>query len=262
MGSRWLLFNLIAIWEVSVNRRAFENAIHRKLLEHGWRVQRAAPAPRGWEEDRAYWQPEYFRRLEFAPRTILDVGVGYGTPPLYAAYPDAYLVLVEPLPDFFENIRRLLAHRPGVHVPAAAGSAKGEVEMHVEPRFTERSSLYARHPVEQTGDRTVQRRFAVTTLDEITLKHALPEPYGLKIDAEGAELEVLRGAASTLRKTEFVIAEVSVLARFEGGYTFAQFIRAMDERGFEVCDVLGVGRANTSEITFLDLVFKRPDTKR
>ncbi len=34
------------------------------------------------------------------PGTLIDVGVAHGTPELYAAFPDARLLLVEPLADY------------------------------------------------------------------------------------------------------------------------------------------------------------------
>ena len=108
-----------------MNMREFQNAVHRKLLEHGWRVQRATPAWQGWEANRAYWEPAYIRRLGFRPQTIIDVGVAHGTPQLYAAFPDAQLILVEPLSEYFEGIARLLDRRRGVHIPAAAWSSQG-----------------------------------------------------------------------------------------------------------------------------------------
>jgi FkbM family methyltransferase len=241
-----------------MNMREFQNAVHRKLLEHGWRVQRAAPARQGWEQDRAYWEPAYLRRLGFRPRTIIDVGVAHGTPQLYAAFPDAQLILVEPLSEYFEGIARLLERRGGVHIPAAAGSIEGELELQVQPRWTERSSHYSLNPLERTGDTLTPRRVRVTTIDRIIADHAFPEPFGLKIDTEGAELEVIRGAAATLARTLFVIAEVGVLHnRFEGSYSFAQFIAAMDQAGFEVCDLLGIGRAASSQVVDVDLVFQR-----
>ena len=242
-----------------MNMRELQNAVHRKLLEHGWRVQRAAPAPQGWEANRAYWEPAYLRRLGFCPQTIIDVGVADGTPELYAAFPDAQLVLVEPVGEFFEEIAQILTHRRGVHIPAAAGSSEGELELQVEPQLTGRSSHYSRHPLERTGDTLTPRRVQVTTIDRIIADHAFPVPFGLKIDTEGAELEVIRGAAAALERTLFVIAEVGVLHdRFEGSYSFAQFIAAMDRAGFEVCDLLRIGRCHSSaHVSFLDLVFQR-----
>jgi FkbM family methyltransferase len=242
-----------------MNMREFQNAIHRKLLEHGWRVQRAAPAPQGWEEHRAYWEPAYIRRLGFRPQTIIDVGVGRGTRRLYAAFPEAQLILVEPLSEHFQAITRLLEGRRGMHMRAAAWSREGELELRVEPSDPEGSSHYSRHPLEKSGDTLTPRRVPATTIDRILADHPFPGPFGLKIDTEGAELEVIRGAAAALEQTLFVIAEVGVLHNcFEGSYSFAQFIAAMDQAGFEVCDLLGIGRRrSSSDVNFLDLVFQR-----
>ena len=237
-----------------MNMREFQNAVHRKLLEYGWRVERA-----DWKADRAYWEPAYLRRLGFLPQTIIDVGVGHGTPQLYAAFPDAQLILVEPLSEFFEEIRQLVARRRGVHIRAAAWSSEGELELRVEPHVIEGSSLYSRHPFAKISDAVTPRQVPATTIDSIIARHAFPAPFGLKIDTEGAELEVIRGAARTLERTVFVIAEVNVLhGRFPGSYSFAQFIAAMDQAGFEVCDLLGVGRrGSSSHVNYVDLVFQR-----
>ena len=241
-----------------MNMREFQNAVHRKLLEHGWRVQRVVPAPRRWEPNRAFWEPDYIRRLGFRPQTIIDVGVEHGTPQLYAAFPDAQLILVEPVSEFFEEIGQILACRRGVHIPAAAWSREGELELRVDLGVGGVTSLYSRHPLESTGRTPTLRRVPATTIDRIIADHTFPEPFGLKIDAEGAELEVIRGAGATLARTLFVIAEVDVLPnRFEGSYSFAQFIAAMDQAGFEVCDLLGIGRAHSSHVTDVDLVFQR-----
>jgi FkbM family methyltransferase len=241
-----------------MNMREFQNAVHLKLLEHGWRVQRAAPAPQGWEAGRAYWEPAYIRRLGFRPQTIIDVGVAVGTFELYAAFQDAQLILVEPLAEFFEAISQILARRRGLHVPAAAWSSEGEFEMRVKPHFIEGSTHYSQPESEYGSESVTRRRVRVTTIDRILADHAFPAPFGLKIDTEGAELEVIRGASATLERTVFVIAEVSVLHdRFDGSYSFAQFIAAMDEAGFEVCDLLGIGRKKSSKVEFIDLVFQR-----
>jgi len=238
--------------------REFENAVHRIILRCGWRVQRAGPAPHGWEAGRAYWDAAYIRRLGFRPQTIVDVGVGHGTPDLYEAFPEAQLVLVEPVEEFFQGVAEILARRPGVHIPAAAWSCEGEVEMRVKPHFMEGSSHYCNPRSDGSIQPYTPRTVPATTIDRIIADHAFPEPFGLKIDTEGAELEIIRGAAAALERTEFVIAEVGVLHnRYAGSYSFAEFISAMDQAGFEVCDLLGIGRTDSSLVDFVDLVFRR-----
>jgi len=242
-----------------MNRRAFENLIHRKLLSLGWRVQRHAPAPHGWEPAHAYWEPAYLQRLGFQPRTIIDAGVARGTPELYSAFPDANLILIEPVAEFQGDIDRILLQRPGTHLSVALGSEPGERELRIEPQRPLLTSFYHRHQLEHTGDMPTLRRVPVDTLDHALAGTNGSPPFGLKIDAEGSELEIIRGATETLRYTEFIIAEVNVLARFEGSYRFAEFVAELDARGFEPCDILDIGRANSSRVTFLDMVFQRKE---
>lgn len=240
-----------------MNWRELENLAHRKLLSMGWRVQRETPAPGGWCASRTYWDPAYLQRLRFQPGTVIDVGVGHGTPQLYRAFPDAFLLLVEPVAEFDSDIQAILASRHGTHAAVALGANPGQMELHVEPRLPQLTSFFRRESLERTGDATEARCVKVETLDRVMAKHTCPQPYGLKIDAEGAELDILHGAAATLRQTEFVIAEVSVPRRFEGGYRFADLVGEMDRQGFAMVDILDIGRAETSTVTFVDLVFQR-----
>jgi len=162
--------------------------------------------------------------------------------------------------EFSDDIAKILAGRPGQHFPVALGSQPGERQIRIEPRRPLLTSFYNRHALERTGDAPILRNVPVETLDRLVAGASCPRPFGLKIDAEGAELDVIRGASATLRDTEFAIAEVSVLPRFEGSYRFAGLIAELDARGFEVCDILDIGRADSSRVTFFDLVFARKES--
>lgn len=239
-----------------MTRQTLENRIHRKLLSLGWQVQRTKPIAEGWHTGRTYWQPDYLKRLNFHPKTIVDVGVGYGTPHLYEAFPEAHLLLIEPVAEFQPAVTRILSKRQGTHVSTAIGAQPGIANLHVIPTDPQNSSLFERGPLEQDGAPRSTRPIPIQTLDQVLGDHPCPRPYGVKIDTEGAELEVIEGATETLRHTEFVIAEVAVPPRFDGGYDFAQYIAAMDRHGFAVCDILDIGRSPDSTVTFLDLVFR------
>jgi FkbM family methyltransferase len=250
-------------WQDTINEREakmtfarIQQLMHRKLLDFGWRVERNR-APAGRRAGRAYWDAPYLQLLNFSPRTIIDAGVADGTPSLYAAFPTADLVLIEPLEEFFSGIQRLLATRRGFHFPVAVADENSEREIVVVSPLMECSSLFERQlPVNQEV-RISKRRVPARTLDTLLASHSFPDPFGLKIDTEGAELAVIRGAKDTLTKCEFVIAEVSVSERFRGGYVFAEFVDAMWQEHFQVCDILDIGRASNAQVTFLDLVFRR-----
>ncbi len=233
--------------------------VARLLGRFGYSLQRQ---PQGWLPGRTYWDTAYLKRLGFHPATLVDVGVAYGTPTrechsLYEAFPDARLVLMEPLREFDPHVETILARHPGIHVPAAAGAREGHIDIDLHPVWLERSSLYPRHSIEDTGGIPEQRQVPVTTLDRVMAEHGLQGPFGIKIDAEGCEIDVLEGAGRMLEDTEFVIAEVAVTNRFRDGYTFAEFVAYMDRRGFDLCDLLDIGRADNSIVTFVDGVFRK-----
>ncbi|MEW6367511.1 MAG: FkbM family methyltransferase [Acidobacteriota bacterium] len=203
------------------------------------------------------WDPMQLERLGGCPRTIVDAGVAQGTPELYGAFPDAHLVLIEPLAEFQPFISEILDRRRGTYLQLGLGARPGTRTMYIEPRYVERSSMFKRAAVEASGDRLSAREIAVTTLDALLSEHRFAPPFGLKIDAEGCEYEIIQGAAEFLRSTDFVIAEVAVPQRFEGGYEFLGFVELMASHRFVLSDVLDVGRAGDGSLAFLDMVFKR-----
>lgn len=50
-------------------------------------------------DDFGGFRPSYLAQI-CQPRTVIDVGVGYGTYPLYEPFPEARFVLVEALRDY------------------------------------------------------------------------------------------------------------------------------------------------------------------
>ena len=84
-------------------------------------------------------------------------------------------------------------------------------------------------------------------------------PYIIKIDTEGHELSVIKGAAKTLQQTTMVIAEVSVAKRFNESYQFSEFISEMASHGFELLDILTF---SSTPPKFLDAVFTKQKWKK
>ena len=70
-----------------------------------------------------------------------------------------------------------------------------------------------------------------TTVDDL----AAGRPVALlKIDVQGAEREVLAGAAQTLPHTHAVLLEVTFTSHYQGDTTFPWLHNYLTERGFEL----------------------------
>ena len=219
-----------------------------------WRVGRRADNEEYGRE--TGWRPENLRKPGLAPATVIDVGVARGTPNLYDAFPDAHFVLIEPLIEFEEDLKRIARRRGGEYVLAAVGAAPGRAEIYVNPEMLYASSMLVnewRPP--QEHEALERREIEVTTLDALRLERGWKGPFGLKVDAEGYERRVIEGAATLLPETEFVIAEVSITRPFTGGTTFADFIALMDRHGFAVHDLLDGLKRGNGGVEFVDLMF-------
>lgn len=213
-------------------------------------------APRHVQTARKKRSREYLASYGFLPATVIDVGVAAkGTPWLYDAFPTAALVLVDPLEDGEVVADRLRnQHRNVNFVRAAAGAEHGMVTVnrHVEDS---KSTL-----LEWRGARAkeivAQAEVPLRPLD--ALAAGAHGPIGLKIDVEGYELEVLRGAVETLDRSEFVIVECSIQRRFEGGAEFHEVVGYLANRGFRVLDILNAPRGNRPKQ--MDFVFVEKDS--
>jgi FkbM family methyltransferase len=211
---------------------------------------------KGEPERELGWATENLRKPGFSPATIIDVGVGWGTPPIYRSFPEAHHVLIEPLKEYEDNLKRWVAQFGGEYLLTAVGEREGSVTLHVDPEFPLESSLLA-YAGGRRDREVVERTVSMTTLDKLLEEHHWKPPFGLKIDTEGYEHRVIEGATGLLAETQFVIAEVCVARRFQDGYSFAEFIALMDSLGFGLYDVVDGLKAFRGKVFFIDALFRR-----
>jgi FkbM family methyltransferase len=181
---------------------------------------------------------QHARTLGVHPNCVFDIGAAYGTPELYATFPDARHVLVEPLDEYRPFLERVVNTYPHTeYIIAAATDQTGTLTIHVHQDLVG-SSAYA-EVEESDGLNDTQRTVAAITLDRLVADRQLTGPYVMKVDVQGAELDVLSGAAQVLEATEYVLLEVSLFAFYREGVQFAEVIEFMEQRGFAAYDIVG-----------------------
>lgn len=197
---------------------------------------------------------EQLRYLGMRPATVIDIGVADGTPELYETFPDAAYLLVDPLEQWAPVVRGLADRLGGVYEQVAAAATAGTRHIRV-PETGAHATFYEKD--DSAGNRDwVEQEITTARLDDLVRKHALDSPYLVKVDVEGAELEVLSGAPETLEAALAVVLEVTLFDVFAGGATFAEVVAFMAERGFVVSDVVGgFCRSIDRALYQLDVVF-------
>lgn len=167
--------------------------------------------------------------------SFVDVGanLGYFALLALARTADAKAVIaVEPNPALAHLIQEsmeLNGFRSGTTLCAAVGAQSGECDLVVNPR---RSSV-AR--VRAPSDRSLLNRVCrarVVTLNELFSIRPLDRPL-VKVDVEGCEADVFRGASAALKSGSIFVSEVS-------SRSIPEIHRTVDKQGYCMMNETGI----------------------
>jgi len=173
---------------------------------------------------------ENAKRIGFRPGTIIDVGFAFGTDGLFDIFDDVSHVLIDPIAETEQAMELFCKEHPNsVYYVAAASDTSGSRPIVARSGVTGSSF----HTKLKTKDGQL-REVPTVTLDQIAEAHSLPKPYLVKLDVEGHELNVLRGAEQCLLNTEMIIVEVSTWTDDHplGRPSLIDLFLFLSERGF------------------------------
>ncbi len=176
---------------------------------------------------------------ENPPSVIHDIGANVGTWTCLAKslYPDAAVEAFEPLEGHLGGFRQWTAPWGDVRLHAIAlGPRDGTVAIEVTD-FSDASSVL---PLTPEGRKTFnvaaagRRDVPMATLDGLVAAGKARAPDLIKLDVQGYELEVLRGAERSLQAARAVICELSFRRFYEGQALFPDVLAYLGERGFRL----------------------------
>ena len=170
--------------------------------------------------------------------SLIDIGVGpEGTPDLYKKFIGKKLVLIDPLDEAENFFRDEMQGIDAIFFKTALGESKGSIKINVAELVGE-SSILDVTDINFKGKPVEKRVIPVNTLDDLLDGLDLGN-IGLKIDTEGYELNVIRGAKNILAHSKFVIAEVRHNHEsFKEVYKLHDFVKEMHANGFILTMIL------------------------
>jgi hypothetical protein len=86
----------------------------------------------------------------------------------------------------------------------------------------------------------------------------LPPADLIKIDVQGAELDVIAGAKTALSRCEALIAELSLAGYNKDAPLIGETLPAITQLGFRCVDICELHRAPTGNVLQADFLFVRP----
>ncbi len=186
---------------------------------------------------------------------FIDVGANIGWYSLLVsvAIPKSVKVYsFEPEPFNYDFLLRNITLNEAqniVPVKKALGDKEGVVNFYLYP-----NSNRGRHTVLPLYNYKVIQ-VPITTLDKFSASEGIERVKLIKIDVEGFEYMVLKGALKTLEVTDFVVLEVTPDYMKRGGINYHEFIEFLDSLNFEYYLIDKVDKDGLKRITPQDLLF-------
>ena len=215
------------------------------------------------ERDFALHLRELLARLHID--CVLDVGANAGQYRDFLrdkVFYDGPIVSFEPVGRHVEALRERARSDRNWHIEGyALGSSDGAMPINVMASDQFSSFLEPDHArVKDYAElnvpchtETVTVRTLDVVLPPLQERIGFDRPY-LKIDTQGFDIEVLRGATTSLPAVKALQTEASVIGIYKGMPQYMDTIRYLDERGFDITGLYPVSRDNALRLVEFDCV--------
>lgn len=192
---------------------------------------------------------------------IIDVGANIGqfAYMAHSVWPLLPIYSFEPYQESFAQLEQTFKRYgiPGRCFPLAISDQGGEREFYAYDNSAINSFL-KRFDRTENGAHSIEVR--CVTLDELEEELVVMKNPMLKIDVQGYELSVLRGATHLLKRCKYVQIEASFQHEYEGNAHVADVMTIMRDNEFncfDILDILRVPKNKGGGIREVDLLFAR-----
>jgi len=204
--------------------------------------------------------------LELGIGYVIDVGAYTGTfaRELRKNGYTGQIYSFEPLNSAHVELKRnaSMDEKWHVHEPVALGSICKKSKIYVSANPTSSSlkqildsHLEAASYAYTTGEQDVE----VITLDSMYAKwKKIGKPIYLKLDCQGFEEEILRGANNTLKFIDAVQIELSIVSLYKNQKKYSYFVKLFSSKGFILYNLIpGFSNVRTGQLLQFDGIFVR-----
>lgn len=175
-----------------------------------------------------------FERDEF--ETVIDVGANKGQFATFAQlrWPAAELICIEPLSSPRHCLERVTRGRATV-LPFSVGDIEGDTKIYLASRL-DSSSLFKIAQLQKQIFSTQEAGEEVTTvkrLENVIDSRIVKRPALLKIDVQGFEYEVLKGAGELLEQIDIIYVELSYIELYQGQKLANHVFNLLEKNNFD-----------------------------
>ena len=209
-----------------------KNIIHRIFNEKGYSIIRTPSVELDIELGKYKWLQEY------GIQTIIDVGANIGqfSNKISKILPNANIFAFEPLNNCYTELLSNVKHNTNIECfNFALGKEEGIFDMYSND-FSPSSSLLKMDKTHvdlfpQTSETSIEQ-INVKTLDSFLNTIKINRKVLLKIDVQGYELNVLKGAEEILNQVDIIILESSFMPLYENQPLFHEIYSYLFAKDF------------------------------
>ncbi|WP_269716944.1 FkbM family methyltransferase [Caulobacter sp. NIBR2454] len=205
-------------------------------------------------------ETQLFERLKlqgYTPATLLDIGanVGMFSYAFLQVYPHCVPTMIEPNPHCEERLAQLPFERHMV----AASNENGEAELFLTKEWLQStgSSLYRENSHHFRDEVVIRQPVPKARLDDLLAGRRFDF---VKIDTQGAELDVLQGGRQVIGQADYVLVEVSLADYNPGAGRAEEIFAELAAMGFVTMEPLKLFRwqgEREGKVVQVDCLFER-----
>lgn len=203
------------------------------------------------------WSLNNLQANGFRPKNVLDIGAFEGEWTLMCRniFSDANYLMFEAQETKTEILQRLKSNSIDFHIGLLG------------PIGNEKSKFYVNETVssalpESAKENQEYIEIPMYTVDDVLSKKGITKADFVKLDVQGFELEVLKGATKTLENAEVVLMEVSLIEINKGAPLINEVMKFMTDRNFICYDICSIVRRPLDKALWqTDLIFVKATSK-
>ena len=182
---------------------------------------------------------ERLRACGFVPQHVFDIGAHRGdfSRLCRSIWPTAKLTCFEVLPHRVEELRSWCVQDGNADVIDTLLGAETRKAVPFHEMETASSVLEEHIP-----QASLVRTYPMQTIDVIVKSRCTTGPDLLKLDVQGYELEVLKGADATLAHLSVILTEVNLIDIHKNVPLLDDLVVFLRDRGFVAYDICGLTR--------------------
>ncbi len=206
----------------------------------------------------------FLRRVDI--RTIIDVGANDGQfiKEVSNIFPNAEFYSFEPLKDCYERLIINFKNNAKVHAfNFALGEEDGEIIFSRSSASTSSSILKMGRLHKILFPNTanlIEEKVKIKRIDDVFENKVIQDLILLKIDVQGAEEKVIKGAIQFLKKVNIIITEVSYATLYEDQPLFVDILNLLLAQNFIFIGMLEqFSSPSTNAPLFADAIFVKKE---